>query len=418
MEDHKENLFAGLPPPSSLAEAPQPSAKQNAANFKTEVKPLVPPKPTEVPKGALKRPDKRSATQVEDNKEVGDKEASKRVRFKMTVDASTKQVLDAMQKISTHIGNPAKFSKASKLALQLVQAGSVNAETCDRFFEVLQAAMASPSSCTNPGLRADYHALFSAAQDIVNCFNKQQQQQLETWIIRAQVANDLFTDDSFIFSKASARVRQAISSLPEASTEDDILEEMLLSSREDENGCVGKPKDIPDEGLQESEAYPIKQVPSTTDELETDPFGLDALLQKPSKKDEKARKKKDEAASNKKALDDAGKILREHREALMQCLEIGAGRYRVPWAQTMIDILVKHAYDSISRFTARQRDIIEKLWASIRDQQMRRRQGKSATGKLDVTAFERLQERYANEKISIRHGVGDGGERRAQQWLG
>ncbi|KAH9291478.1 hypothetical protein KI387_043343, partial [Taxus chinensis] len=371
-QQQTENLFAGLPPPSSLSSAPHPSAAQNATNLKPEVKPLVPSIPLEVPKGALKRPEKRPGTQVDDNKEAGDKEASKRVRFKMTVDASTKQVLDAMQKITAHIGNPSKFSKASKLALQLVQAGSVNAESCDHFFEILQAGMSSPFSCTDPGLRADYHTLFSAVQDGVNCFNKQQQKQLETWIIRAQVANDLFTDDSFTFSKASARVKQAISSLPETSHEDDILEETLVSSREDENGYIEKLKDITDEGSQGSENHPVKQVPSATEELETDPFGLDALLPKPSKKDERARKKMEETVSNKKALDDAAKLLREHREALMQCLEIAAGRYRIPWAQTMIDILVKYAFDSISRFTARQRDVIEKLWASIREQQMRR----------------------------------------------
>jgi hypothetical protein len=84
----------------------------------------------------------------------------------------------------------------------------------------------------------------------------------------------------------------------------------------------------------------------------------------------------------------------------------------------MIDILVKHSYDNISRFTAQQRDAIEKLWASIREQQLRRKQGSSAAGKLDVTAFERLQDQYANEKISIRRAVGGSGERRTQQWLG
>lgn len=84
----------------------------------------------------------------------------------------------------------------------------------------------------------------------------------------------------------------------------------------------------------------------------------------------------------------------------------------------MIDILVKHSYDNISRFTAQQRDAIEKLWASIREQQLRRKQGSSAAGKLDVTAFERLQDQYANEKISIRRTVGGSGERRTQQWLG
>lgn len=84
----------------------------------------------------------------------------------------------------------------------------------------------------------------------------------------------------------------------------------------------------------------------------------------------------------------------------------------------MIDILVKHAFDNVVRFTSQQRDAIEKLWASIREQQNHRKQGKSVTGKLDMNAFELLQQKYANEKISIRRAVGGGGERRAQQWLG
>jgi len=414
MEEEKtENLFAGLPAPSSVCQSdptPKPNPKPNG-------KPLAIPKPVEVPKGALKR-DKRPATQEENNTEAGDKEASKRVRFKTTVDASTKQVVDAMQKIAAHIGNPAKFGKASKLALQLVQAGSVNTETCDHFFQILQAAMSSPSSSHDPALRADYQELFSAVQDILDCFNKQQQKQLETWIIRAQVANDLFTDDSFVFSKASGRVRQAISSLPEASHGDDIVEETMDSCKERQDGNIENPETVGDERAQGSEKHSEKQDLPNIDEVETDPFGLDALFSKSSKKDEKARKRRDEAASSKKVQDDTGRLLREHREALIQCLNIAAGRYKILWAQTMIDILVKHSYDNISRFTAQQRDAIEKLWASIREQQLRRKQGSSAAGKLDVTAFERLQDQYANEKISIRRAVGGSGERRTQQWLG
>lgn len=79
---------------------------------------------------------------------------------------------------------------------------------------------------------------------------------------------------------------------------------------------------------------------------------------------------------------------------------------------------MKHAYDNVSRFTRQQRDAIGKLWTSIRDQHTRRKQGKSVSGKLDVTAFESLQEKYSNEKISIRRAVGGNGERRCQQWLG
>lgn len=101
-----------------------------------------------------------------------------------------------------------------------------------------------------------------------------------------------------------------------------------------------------------------------------------------------------------------------HNEARACCL---ASKFRT---QTGIDILVKHAFDNIEKFTCQQRNAIEKLWTSIREQQTRRKQGKSVTGKLDMNAFEWLQEKYANEKISIRHSVGGSGERKAEQWLG
>lgn len=79
---------------------------------------------------------------------------------------------------------------------------------------------------------------------------------------------------------------------------------------------------------------------------------------------------------------------------------------------------MKHAFDNMQRFTRLQREAIGKLWGSIKEQQIRRRQGKSVTGKLDVNAFEDLQEKYAHQKISIRRAVGGGGDRRCQTWLG
>lgn len=90
----------------------------------------------------------------------------KRLRFKTTTDASETQVLEAMQKIASHIKNPTKFGKAAKLAIQLIQAGSVKPATSDCFFTILEAAMSMSSStpCTDASVRGDYHALFSAAQ--------------------------------------------------------------------------------------------------------------------------------------------------------------------------------------------------------------------------------------------------------------
>lgn len=77
------------------------------------------------------------------------------------------QVIEAMQKIASHIKNIPKFSKASKLVLQLIQAGSVKPATSGHFFAILEAAMSSLTTCNEPSVRADYHELFSAVQDTI-----------------------------------------------------------------------------------------------------------------------------------------------------------------------------------------------------------------------------------------------------------
>lgn len=77
-------------------------------------------------------------------------------------------LLSAMAKIAAHIGTPKKFSKASKLALQLLEAGSVSSENAGRFFEILERAMETPGSSNEPALRGDYHALFSAVEERKN----------------------------------------------------------------------------------------------------------------------------------------------------------------------------------------------------------------------------------------------------------
>ena len=96
---------------------------------------------------------------------MSDGGSEKKLRFKTITDSSVAQIVEAMQKIASHIKNPSKFNKASKLAVQLIQAGSVKPETIDHFYAILEAAMLSPISCHDASLRSDYHALFSAAQD-------------------------------------------------------------------------------------------------------------------------------------------------------------------------------------------------------------------------------------------------------------
>lgn len=92
--------------------------------------------------------------------------AGKRVRFKpTTTEATSEQVVEAMAKIASHIGNPSKFSKASKLTLQLLQSGSVTSATADPFFFVLKAAMTRPSNAIDAALRRDYQTLFAEVHE-------------------------------------------------------------------------------------------------------------------------------------------------------------------------------------------------------------------------------------------------------------
>uniref|UniRef100_A0A0D9VMT0 Uncharacterized protein n=1 Tax=Leersia perrieri TaxID=77586 RepID=A0A0D9VMT0_9ORYZ len=412
-----DDLFEGLPPPAAAggerAASPSPPP------------PPPPPRPPAL-KSALKR-DKPNSDAAASSPAAAATDAvaegrvpEKRLRFRTTVDASEMQIIDAMHKITSHIGNPSKFSKASKLALQLIEAGSVKPGTINHFFAILEAAMSSPGACNEPSVRADYQALFNAAQGVTECFNQQQKNQFDIWLLHAVVANDLYTDDSFVFSKAVGKIKDAISALPIATVDDDNDEAAALAAIESKSGTTHNKTDDSEQSAA-SNSLPddsTHAAASNSGEETSDPFGLDGLLEHKSKKSEKAREKTFAALNRKSDEEESKRFLRSQREALLKCLEIAARRYRIPWTQTTIDIFAKHAYDNMNRFTTQQRDAIMKLWNSIKEQQIRRKQGKSVSGKLDVNAFEYLQEKYSHEKISIRRAVGGGGERRTTQWLG
>ncbi|XP_024991845.1 uncharacterized protein LOC112525802 isoform X2 [Cynara cardunculus var. scolymus] len=355
------NLFQGLPPPSAPP-PPPPPPEQPAPTLLPATAKGSPTRPAPALKSALKR----------SNPSDSDPQATapkKSLRFKTIADTSETQVVNAMTKIASHISNASKFSKASNLAIQLIQAGSVK----------------------------------PASQDLSECFTPKQRKHLSVWTIRAVMANDLFTDDSFVFSKACGRIKDAISNLPVATKDDDMEEAAALKDESEEHASLNH---IPE---------------SSAKEESSDPFGLDALIPDSSTKDEKVKAKLDDEATaskiRKEEDEEAKRFLKSEREALILCLEIAAKRYKIPWCQTVIDITVKHAFDNVGRFTSKQRNAIEKLWGSIREQHNRRKQGKSVSGKLDVNAFEWLQHKYSTEKISIRHSVG-GNTRRAEQWLG
>ncbi|KAL6580076.1 hypothetical protein OROMI_008100 [Orobanche minor] len=180
--------FRDLPPPTAAAQSRQlvhSSTDSTTQDSCTKAPQPLPP-PASALKSALKRPKPQSDA------------PEKRLRFKTTTHSSENQLIEAIQKIASHIKNPTKFNKASKLAIQLIQAGNIKEVNMDYFFAVLEASMLSVTSCNDPFLRADYHALFSTAQYVSECLKRKQQNLLSTWTIRAVWANDLFTDDSFV----------------------------------------------------------------------------------------------------------------------------------------------------------------------------------------------------------------------------
>ncbi|CAD6241671.1 unnamed protein product [Miscanthus lutarioriparius] len=421
-----DDLFDGLPPPAAA-----PAGGGADAASLAPPPPPPPSAPAPAPKPALKSSLKRSKPSPSADATTSSPSApaaaapeshvpEKRLRFRTTVDASETQVIEAMQKIASHIGNTSKFSKASKLALQLIEAGSVKPGTIGHFFAILEAAMSSPGACNEPSVRADYHKLFDAAQGVTELFNQQQKKQFDIWVLHAVVANDLFTDDSFVFSKAVGKIKDAISTLPVATVDDDNDEAAALAAASKTDAVTDNKTDhgVPAAASDSVADDSTHAVASEPGEESSDPFGLDGLLEHKPKKSERAREKAVAALNRKADEEEAKRFLKSQREALLKCLEISARRYRIPWTQTAIDVFAKHAYDNAARFTRQQRDAIVKLWNSIKEQQIRRKQGKSVSGKLDVNAFEYLQEKYSHEKISIRHSVSGGGERRATAWLG
>lgn len=106
------------------------------------------------------------------------------------------------------------------------------------------------------------------------------------------------------FSKATGRIKEAISALPVATKEDDIEEAAAFKEETEE---VNADAPVKEEGCVEEEA---------------DPFGLDALI---------SNGKKEASSNSRKEDDEKGRFLKLQRQALLLCLESAAKRYKTPW---------------------------------------------------------------------------------------
>jgi hypothetical protein len=86
-----------------------------------------------------------------------------------------------------------------------------------------------------------------------------------------------------------------------------------------------------------------------------------------------------------------------------------------------VEILMKLAFDNIARFTPSQQAEVDSMWSTVRNEQVRRKQGKAGThklGKQEETSFERVASKWKGEKMSIRSSVGATGDGSNVTWLG
>jgi len=120
-------------------------------------------------------------------------------------------------------------------------------------------------------------------------------------------------------SKASSRIKQATDALPEATEEDNVYEERQGGATD----IIGEDQVISEKAEAKAEAKVAK--------VARDPLGLNAFLPKLSKKEERLKRKLEEEAASKRAQEEAGKQLKERREALLEGLRLAAEHYKMQW---------------------------------------------------------------------------------------
>ena len=123
----------------------------------------------------------------------------------------------ALERIATHIANPAKFKKAAALALALMRTGDLERRHGKALFKVLEAAMhPTPRRANDPSARYEYRELFDAAETCADdgVLNAKHKARLTVWMTHVRLVNDVHTDDNFQFAKATKAIAARVDALP------------------------------------------------------------------------------------------------------------------------------------------------------------------------------------------------------------
>ena len=124
------------------------------------------------------------------------------------------EIVEAAPKLAQHIANPSKFNKVAAMAWTLLDGGRVTSKNGGAFFTVLQAAVRDPSLLREKTYRVAYKKLFGAAIASPELFPPEARPVLKLWELHVLAQIDLYTDDSYQFSRAAKQVREALKGLP------------------------------------------------------------------------------------------------------------------------------------------------------------------------------------------------------------
>lgn len=133
---------------------------------------------------------------------------------KPPVDPNRDSVLDGAPRLAQHIRTSSKFIKVAGMAYALLEGKQVTEKNAGAFFEVLMAGMEDPHRLRDVSMRVAVRRLYSSAIAKKHVFPPECELTLRVWQLHVLTQIELFTDDSFQFTKAAKVVREAVEGLP------------------------------------------------------------------------------------------------------------------------------------------------------------------------------------------------------------
>ena len=117
-------------------------------------------------------------------------------------------------RLAVHITSPKKFNKVAAMLYSLLQSDRVTAQNANAFFSILCAGVAATKMLRRPELRVAYAQLYAAAVERKNVFPTDTWPTIDLWSVRVLAQLDLYTDDTYQFSRTCRSICSHLERLP------------------------------------------------------------------------------------------------------------------------------------------------------------------------------------------------------------